>query len=59
MTPVSDAAKEWVEENIELEDWQWLGPAFSVDQHCIENLVQGMVGDGLEVQESGPSEKEE
>jgi hypothetical protein len=47
--PISDEAKAWVDENVPLEDWQWMGGAFAVDPHYIENLVDGMRGDGLSV----------
>ena len=49
VSPLSDAAREWVDEHVQLEDWQWMGNAFSVDRHYIENLVEGMIGDGLVV----------
>jgi hypothetical protein len=45
--PLSRKAKVWVKENVPLKSWQWLGGAFSVDQHYIENLVHGMKEAGL------------
>ena len=36
ITPKSDRAKEWVDENVGLEPWQWLGDSFAVDHHCKE-----------------------
>ena len=47
--PVSAAAKEWVDEHVQLEGWQWMGPAFAVDPRYVDGLVEGMAGDGLEV----------
>lgn len=47
--PVTSAAKEWVDENVQLEGWQWMGNTFAVDPHMLENLVCGMRDDGLEV----------
>lgn len=49
VTPETPAAKAWVAENVQLEGWQWMGKAFAVDQHFIENLVDGMQADGLVV----------
>lgn len=49
LTPVTTAAKHWVEENVHIEGWQWMGKAFAVDQHFIENLVSAMQADGLVV----------
>jgi len=47
VTPKSQQAKEWVEENVGLEPWQWLGDSFSVDHHYIEDLEQGMLEAGF------------
>jgi hypothetical protein len=45
--------KAWVEENVQLEDWQWMGEGtFSVDHRFGPQLVVGMRAEGLEV---GPS----
>lgn len=49
VTPLTDAAKQWVEENVPLESWQWLGRSFGVEHRYIGNLVEGMLGDGLNV----------
>ena len=46
--PLTDKAKNWVDENVQLEGWQWLGDGFGVDHHYVEALVEGMIGDGLE-----------
>lgn len=48
--PVSDAAKEWVKENVPLESWQWLGPAFAVEHRYITDLLAGIRGDGLAIE---------
>jgi hypothetical protein len=48
--PKSPFAKEWVDENVCLEDWQWIGPGFVCEPRYVENLVAGMIGDGLEVE---------
>ena len=46
---LTDAARDWVSENVSLEGWQWMGTRFACDQRYVENLVDGMVGDGLVV----------
>ncbi len=43
----SDAARDWVNENVPLEDWQWMGNSFVVDHHYIEDLELGMQDAGL------------
>lgn len=47
--PVSETALTWVEENVGLESWQWMGDAFAVEHRYIENLVAGMQDAGLTV----------
>jgi len=48
--PLTDAAREWVDDNVGLEPWQWLGPAFACEPRMVESLVEGMADDGLEVE---------
>jgi hypothetical protein len=47
--PLSDAAKQWIEENVQ-EDAQWFGRYLVVEHRFIRNLVTGMLEAGLEVQ---------
>ena len=49
VTPLTEAAKEWVNENVHLEDWQWLGNGFGVEWRYLDNLVEGMTEAGLAV----------
>lgn len=48
--PVSDQAKAWRDENIPVEDWAWLGEAFACEHRYAGNLVEGIIGDGMEVE---------
>lgn len=43
----TDAALDWVEENIELEDWQWQGNQFAVEPRYLDALIEGIEEDGL------------
>lgn len=49
LTPKSEEARAWVDENLGLESWQWLGNSFAVEWRYAPDIVDGMVGDGLEV----------
>lgn len=49
LTPKSIEARAWVDENLGLESWQWLGDSFAVEWRYAPNVVDGMIGDGLEV----------
>ena len=47
--PLTPEARTWVDENVELEDWQWLGGGFGVDHRYAKDLADGMTQDGLVV----------
>jgi len=47
--PLNDAARAWVDENVGLEDWQWLGGAFACEPRMVEHLAAGMVDAGFGV----------
>ena len=40
--PVTELAKKWVNENVQVESWQWLGQGFAVDHRYAPDLLQGM-----------------
>jgi hypothetical protein len=48
-TPITRLAREWVEEHLQLEGWQCLGPSFAVDHRLAQPLAEDMVADGLRV----------
>ena len=48
-TPISQVAKEWVQQHVVLENWQWLGGSFAVDHRFALPLAEGMAQDGLRV----------
>lgn len=50
VTPITPAAKQWVDENVAVESWQWLGQSFAAEPRSIPNLVAGMRNDGLTVE---------
>jgi hypothetical protein len=47
VTPISDEAKQWVDDNIALEGWQWLGQSFGCEPRYLYELVIGMENSGL------------
>lgn len=48
--PLTPAAHEWVDEHVPLEGWQWFGGAFACEPRYVDNLIEGMINNGLEVQ---------
>lgn len=50
-TLLTESAIQWVEENVSLEGWQWLGKSsFAVEYRFADHLIGGMQGDGLDVE---------
>jgi len=47
--PKTDKARLWINENVYLEPWQWLGGNFAVDHRAIEDLTLCMSGSGLTI----------
>ena len=46
--PQTEEAKDWVEEHVMLESWQWIGGGFAVGPRYLEGLLEGMREDALE-----------
>lgn len=42
-------ARDWVDRNVKVESFQFLGPALVVDHRYAETLLQGMAFAGLEL----------
>lgn len=47
--PMTAEAQQWVDTNVGLESWQWLGGAFAVEHRYADDLIEGMLNDGLVV----------
>ena len=47
--PLTKAAMEWVQGNVSLESWQWLGGGFACEPRMVQNLIDGMENDGLTI----------
>lgn len=47
ITPLSQAAKDWLNEEVEAEPWMWLGPTLCVDWRCGGDILHGMEAAGL------------
>jgi len=49
LRPMTTAAKEWIEEYVQTESWQWMGDTLCVDSRFAGDLIDGMCGSGLSV----------
>ena len=47
VTPVSPEAKDWVNENVSLEGWTWMGDSFAVEPRMADDLLSGMADAGF------------
>lgn len=50
LLPLSRKASDWIEENVETEDWQWVGSSLVVDWRFVGPLLDGARGTGLAVE---------
>jgi hypothetical protein len=50
LIPMSSKGKAWIDENLQLEGWQWYGNAAAVEARYVDPIVLGMQDDGLEVE---------
>lgn len=49
VTPISPEGREWIDENVQSEPWQWTGASLAVDHGYAADIVLGMRADGLTV----------
>jgi hypothetical protein len=47
LTVLTIKAKEWVEANLSIEDWQLHGNYVGIDRRYVKDIVTGMIKDGL------------
>jgi len=47
--PLTPRAKQWIDENVSTEQWQWFGHALVVEQRYAWGLGQGMKDAGLQL----------
>jgi hypothetical protein len=45
--PASEAAKDFTATSLDVEGWQWLGPAFGVDHRLANDLVAALENEGF------------
>lgn len=46
---LTNHARTWVDKNVHVEEYLWIGSAFSVEHRYALDLAEGMRADGLEV----------
>lgn len=48
--PKTEEAKSFVRTDLEVQGWQWLGPAFGVDYRLANDLVAALEGEGFSIE---------
>lgn len=48
--PQGPLDRQWLSDNVQAEPWQWVGTALVVDHRFAGALIEGMEGDGVEVE---------
>jgi hypothetical protein len=49
LTPLTAAARAWVQKNVPTEPWQWQGASLAVEHGYIQDILDGMEAAGLQV----------
>ena len=47
IAPVSEAARDWIDEKVHSESWQWMGGTLWIDHRYADPIIAGMIDDGL------------
>jgi len=51
VTPRTPEATQWIDENVPLESWQWIGGcSWACEPRYVDQLIEGMQQDGLKVE---------
>jgi hypothetical protein len=49
ITPISEAARLWVDENVVSEPWQWRGAGICVEVRLARDLIDEIAAEGFEI----------
>ena len=58
ITPLSDACREWLEENVEIEPWQRFGTSIAIEPRYLDHLAEAMIEEGLVMENDDPLEED-
>ena len=48
--PKTESAKRFVGTDLDVQGWQWLGPAFGVDHRLANDLIAALEGEGFVIE---------
>ena len=58
ITPLSDACRGWLEDNVAIEPWQRFGNSIAIEPRYVEQLADAMIEEGLVTEEDGSTEED-
>jgi hypothetical protein len=58
ITPLSDRCREWLEDNVAIEPWQWFGPSIAIEPRYVQQLAEAMIEHGLVMESEEPPEED-
>lgn len=50
ITPLSDACRLWLDENVEIEAWQRFGSSIAIEPRYVKHLAEAMIEEGLVIE---------
>jgi hypothetical protein len=50
LTPLTEDARNWIDENCNVESWQWMGGSLAIDYRFAEDIIYGLADAGFEVE---------
>ena len=50
LTPMTPDARQWIDEHVQVEPWQWIGCSIACEPRSLEQIVEGMQESGLVVE---------
>jgi hypothetical protein len=50
LIPQNETAREWLNDNVASEPWQWFGDGLAAEPRYVDMLIDGALDEGLEVE---------
>jgi hypothetical protein len=58
ITPLSDACRDWLEDNVAIEPWQRFGTSIAIEPRYVEQLAEAMIEEGFVMRGDDPGEED-
>lgn len=47
IAPMTQECRQWIDDSVEYEGWQWMGNVLWIEARCAEALIEGMIEAGF------------